>query len=319
MKKILFLSAALTAMVMTSCSNDEIIENGSSRENPVISFTSAPQNAMTRSVVTSLNSFCVNAITSDRNTYVTNEEFTLSGGKFTSSSPYYWPTSKTLSFFAINESGNATFPALASGDFSHGPVIRYDVDTDGDRDIVVATCLNASKQETVPLTFKHVLSRVGVKFTSVDSDNSLTYVVKSVKVPAYLKAYYSFYEGKSTGEWEYLSDYRGTEIDYCKGQSQTFTGGSSWSCSDMYNIIPMQGWHPIVTVEYQVLQNGQVVVDKTGENAAKVALNVPSEGWAQGSCFNFVFYLSNSASDTPIQFTSTVTPWSQSGDDEYNL
>ncbi len=317
MKKILFL-AAMTAAMLTSCSNDEVIESGVS-ENSAISFQTTGQKAMTRSVVTSLSNFYVSAITSDNATYFYGQNFTLNGGIFSSSTPYYWPTGKTLDFYATNQNCEFSLPAAASNDYDHDPVIRYEVEADGDNDAVMAVSLNASKQTTVPLTFKHILTRIGVKVTSSDNDNNLTYVVKSVKFPVYTKATYDIFSGETSGQWADIDNDSYSTMDYCNGSDHSFTGGNSWTCSEMYNIIPAPNWHPSVTIEYQILQNGQVIVDKTGDDAAIAYIDCPSEGWTQGSCFNFVFYLSNSESGTPIQFSSTVTSWDETADDDYNL
>ena len=104
MKKFFFF-AAIAAIGLASCSNDETIASQATSESNAISFRALTNN-MTRALDASFangTSFKVTAFESGAttNAYFSNEVFTAeTGTTFTSTNKHYWPNTYNLDFFA---------------------------------------------------------------------------------------------------------------------------------------------------------------------------------------------------------------------------
>ena len=105
----LFLCAACAATIM-SCSQDENIANNNDYNELINSgaILFATNNAKVRAsgeTVTNLTSFYVTAVNNNDNYYFQQVQFNSTADVFTSTETYYWPTTRTLSFYAVNEKG----------------------------------------------------------------------------------------------------------------------------------------------------------------------------------------------------------------------
>ena len=149
MKKIFFLSAIALGL-MTSCSEDEQLSLPSV-DNNTIAFATQPANKpITRSgaTITSLSEFTVDAVNTDNTAFFSSVLYVYDNtqGFFISSTPYYWPTNNTLSFYAISD------PGTVSRDANKVPHYAY-TDWAGEKDLVAATVLAGEKTIPYPLTF----------------------------------------------------------------------------------------------------------------------------------------------------------------------
>ena len=294
MKKILFM-AALAATVMSSCSNDDDFANASSvtNSNEIAFQTTNPQGATTRAVVESLSDFYVTAVTQDKDAYIQHHLVSLSGGTFQSqTAKLYWPTSGTLNFYAINDDQPIT---IVDG------IPQYTFSAiDGDKDIVAALRTGTSKMSVVPLTFNHILTRVGFKVKSTDSN--LVIKLKSITMNASNSGTYIF--GSSTGAsgtWKSGSGFNG--YSWTKSLPYEINSTQTEYASEYLNLMPNSDGIAI-NVEYEVYQNGIKIADYTGSNCRGVEL---SNSWKPSQVINYV--LSIGASEDSFKFTSTVNSW----------
>jgi hypothetical protein len=106
MKKNLFILAA-AALALASCSSDETVESAALSKSNEINFrpfvasnTRAADQSFTQT--TNGKTFKVTAFQTgaESNKYIDGVTFTSDGTNFASTSPYYWPESYNLDFFA---------------------------------------------------------------------------------------------------------------------------------------------------------------------------------------------------------------------------
>ena len=166
MKKFFFF-AAIAAIGLASCSNDETTAvNNSSGE---ISFR-ALTNATTRATATTLstiqtNGFYVGAWNNDGHaSYFADTQFTKDGGtsNYRSTNKYYWPATGNLDFVGYypNIGGQLTHGAWNTFTLAPASVISTH------NDYVIAATINQTKASSasgVPLAFKHLGSWIELK------------------------------------------------------------------------------------------------------------------------------------------------------------
>lgn len=190
-----FLFAAMSIMVLTSCSNDDIVDvnNGSG-----ISFRTSLDKAVTRANATNLQNLAAFNVTAigDGKSYFTNLGVTSAnnGADWTTASTYYWP-SYQLAFFAYapqTPSGTVSIENVAKKitDFSPAQAV-----TD-QKDLVISynTGTKALNENSgVAMNFKHALSQIEVKAKC--SNDKIKIEVMGVKlVNAAAKADFAFPE-----------------------------------------------------------------------------------------------------------------------------
>lgn len=190
-----FLFAAISIMVLTSCSNDDIVDvnNGSG-----ISFRTSLDKAVTRANATNLQNLAAFNVTAigDGKSYFTNLGVISAnnGANWTTASTYYWP-SYQLAFFAYapqTPSGTVSIANAAKKitDFSPAQAV-----TD-QKDLVISynTGTKALNENSgVAMNFKHALSQIEVKAKC--SNDKIKIEVMGVKlVNAAAKADFAFPE-----------------------------------------------------------------------------------------------------------------------------
>lgn len=317
MKKI-FLFAALTAVVMSSCSNDDdVIQSSNSNaglDAQKIAFVTDNAPVTRAGDVTSLTSFKVTGVTSTGTTYFSNETFNYANSMFSSSTPYYWPVSGTMDFYASNSGTISYASGAASLTFTANEATT---------DIVAATNKGASQAATVPLTFKHIMSRISVKLKPANASDGYDYQISKVILWAYGAGKYTF--GNTTGSvgtWSDTKTYK--TYSYTTGLPAT-TGksnsGKVITPSQAYYIIPAGANTSdmlTIDVEYKVYKNGVLVADFTGDNCASIDVN--DHGAAPGKSICFVLQPSYDGSGSKaIAFTATVTPWGTTSENNQEL
>ena len=191
MKKILF--AALAALAITSCSQNEIdgIDNGTPKSKNEIGVNTIVKKS-SRAAVTSNSSFTSfklhayivksNDIATSGwgNAYMDGIEYKGGQGSWaTTSGTFYWPITE-MQFFGYTNDVTYTAPASCNA----YPTISYTLpDTPADqKDIIVAYSKDVTKpsDNTLNLTFQHILTRINFAVKLVDS--SYTYTVESITV-----------------------------------------------------------------------------------------------------------------------------------------
>ena len=191
MKKILF--AALAALAITSCSQNEIdgIDNGTPKSKNEIGVNTIVKKS-SRATVTSNSSFTSFKLhayiikSSDiatsgwGNAYMDGIEYKGGQGNWTTTSgTFYWPITE-MQFFGYTDDVTYTAPASSSA----YPTISYTLpDTPADqKDIIVAYSKDITKpsDNTLNLTFQHILTRIN--FAAKLADSNYTYTVESITI-----------------------------------------------------------------------------------------------------------------------------------------
>lgn len=307
--KLLILST-LAAMIgfMTSCSDDESLTSTSDVKNTNTIAFSLPKQKGTeitsRSGITqkTLSDFYVTSVNEDNSIYFDAEQFTYDMGKgiFMSQTPHYWPTTGTLSFYAINFTGTKNTVA------NNAPKYTY-TNWSGEKDLIAATVMAGEKTIPYPLTFKHILSQVSVSAEAKDKAESLTYKLISVNMTAPSTGTYSFAsETGGTGTWV-ITNSQKSRYDFDNALPMTCNqDGKIEPTSTYWNILPTTDGPITFDIEYQVIQNGRVVADCTGEN--KKVCEVKTPNLSMGKKYRYNFLLTRSTEDV-ITFTTTLVDW----------
>lgn len=309
MKKTFLLSAlAAVTCMMTSCSSDDYLSDGGESDNPmgnVIAFSAKNPNdaaisRATGSTVTSLTGFTVTSINPDNSIFFADEEFTYDAGTFKSTTPHYWPLSSTLSFFAVNDQFSGEYDA------NNHPVYVAS-DWDGKKDLLAASVIGGNKQLPYPLTFQHVTSQVKISAEAEDKTEELTYKLVSVKLTAPSTGTYSFASATGgTGTWQ-IDDEKTSEYSYDDVMPLSFTQNSSVNPTSCYwNILPTTDGKLSFRVEYQVLQNGRIISNFTGDNYKEAVVTNPE--LKSGKIYTYNLILTRGTNDV-ITFTTSVSDW----------
>ncbi len=170
MKQKLFL-AAMAAIAMTSCSNDETLEINTGTER-AIDFRTAMATRATATTTSSLDTFYVTAFNENiiKEPYFKDLEFTKKGAFFTSEDKYYYPgDGSNLAFYAYAPSAeklnasvetvyDETTKEMTLKNFSPADSIPYQVD------FITANAIGNKDdaEKGVPLEFKHRLSQIEI-------------------------------------------------------------------------------------------------------------------------------------------------------------
>lgn len=172
--------AAIAAMALASCSQDEPVSVNHGR---AIDFRSAMNSRATETTNANLTSIKAVAFMGDQLFFPAMDFDKGSDGFFTSATEYYWPGDDTpLSFYAYspaNPGGAVTINAdeKTMTDFSPAANLADQVDF-----ITASATGNKSANETsgVPLTFNHQLSQIEVL---AKSDNTVyTFAISGVRI-----------------------------------------------------------------------------------------------------------------------------------------
>ena len=181
MNKSIYICAA-AAMMLASCSNDEVVEQA--QEN-AISFRSM-MGTNTRGVVadvSNLNTLCVTAY-QGTNLYLDNIIYQKDGtGFFNSAKPYYWPETGELTFTVLsgNWSGTRDFTS-STEQWMRNVTINDDIAKQEDMTYVsnVTGTKAANGKVGVPLEMKHAL--VQVQLNAKNENANYVYKVKGIRI-----------------------------------------------------------------------------------------------------------------------------------------
>ena len=321
MKKIFSMAALFAAGLLgfTSCSNEDIAQGGEAAQMVAdgIYFKVADGNSNSKVLsraagvtTTSLSSIYVQATTSDNATYfgATPELFTYDGvSVFASATNHYWPNTGTLNFYASNQQ-----ETLSAGTQANPSPIVDDYECDGIKDWVTATVKAGEKTIPYPLTFQHVLSQIKISAEAKDKTQNLTYKVVGVKLSAPDTGDYQFANASSgIGTWT-VDNSSSADYTYAQNMNGTFNptaanvADQTWTSTDYFNILPVTSGTLTFDVQYQVIQNGQVIGDFTGANSKQVTVDAPN--LLSGKIYTYNFVLAINTSDV-ITFTVNTTAW----------
>lgn len=184
MKK-LFLTAAVAAMALASCSNDQEIASGDKDANgQEIGFRTMTQKTRaTETTTLNITDFKVSGFWSETTAgtpdFMYGTNVVRKGTSWEYSPLRYWPTTGDVKFYAYSPAGSASATNFATT--ATTPEIEYVVSnvTAMQEDFLVASTA-ALTSGTVELTFKHALSQVVVEAQSAVQD--VTFEITSVEL-----------------------------------------------------------------------------------------------------------------------------------------
>lgn len=209
--------------------------------------------------VTSDNTTLFNALAS----WVEEKEW------FSTAQTYYYPTGKTMSFYAAVPSAVTVSSGAAS--------IEYTNNVETDLIVASKTGVSASSNK-VNLVFDHILSQVD--FTAIGSDTQVTYKVTSIKVSAPATGTYTFSDGKWTKGTAADVTYLDTAADVSTedatplGEAQTFlpvelTVTAEWECYSAGALVSSYK----KSADFTPTQGNKCTVNLTLPNSAAQAIN----------------------------------------------
>jgi len=310
MKKFILMTA-LAAGFLTSCSEDDL-GMLSTVDSNTIAFATKQSAPTTRSgeSITSIAKFTANAVNDDNTSFFSNEEYIYDGatGVFKSAVPHYWPTTGTLSFYAINNIGSY------SVDGNNVPKYTYS-NWAAEKDLVAATVKAGEKEIPYPLTFRHLTSQIVVSAEAENKTEELTYRLVSVKMTAPSTGTYSFANTTGgVGTWA-IDNTKTSEYSYNEALPMAFKQNGQIELTSCYwNILPVTDGKLYFAIEYQVLQNGKLIADFTGTKTKECSIENP--GLVAGKIYRYNFILTRSTNDE-ITFTVSLANWEDGASSTY--
>ena len=204
MKKFFFF-AAIAAIGLASCSNDETIASQATSESNAISFRPLMNNVTRAADVTETtlhsSGFVVTAVnhgSAPETQYFYGVSFTWSDPAYTSATKYYWPESGSLDFYAYAPSGNSQITYPTSPDYK-AFTVTPSTTVPEQVDLVYANTNEKTKATSatgVVLNFRHTGSKIAIKVKNTSAD--LKFDVTGWKV-GFLSASGTFtYSGTNT-------------------------------------------------------------------------------------------------------------------------
>lgn len=337
-----FMFMAMTAMLIASCSSDDVVSTNTGR---AIDFRTSVGTRGTETTTDNIKKFWVTAIDEAGANYFSKQEFTKDGGFFTSSPLYYWPAG-TLNFFAYSPSETDLGGTLTIGnttkklkDFSPATEIA------NQKDFVTATASGtraANETNGVELTFAHQLSQIEIK--AKNTNTGYIYKVVGVRIGKPVsKGTFTFDTNKwtltTTEKTNYAVEYATTPRTLT-ADAATMMG----TANDNAMLLPQQlaAWTPetdkantnngayiALKIQITTKAGARVYPAKGDYDWAAVAINT---NWEAGKKYVYTLDFSNGAGKVdpekpkpvdptdpfnpgedilgkPIKFTVTVTPW----------
>lgn len=326
MKKILL--AVTAALAITSCSQNEEIENAGQKAE--INFSTVVSRATRASELKTddlkinggFKVFAYNTGVDDMATgstlsstafmddVVVAWNTTTSKWEMTPSGPYYWPLTDKVQFFSYSPVTNVAY-IKPDGTKIGYPTFTYSIPNDQE-DLVVAYTKNKTKPETsgesVNLTFKHILAQINFKLKGKDAD--FTYTVTKITLSDINKTG-TFTYGDPVGTWSNTStpasyEYSATYSNFTSASDLTLATGTNGLM-----LMPQTlGADAKITIEYSTTYGGKEVF----KGAKSVSLK--DIVWSAGDKILYTLSLPGGAED--VTFIPAVDNWNAETTPEAN-
>ena len=278
MKKILF--AALAALAITSCSQNEEIEAPTQKTEinfrSVVGKSSRAAEATTENLESQgfiLYAYNTKTITMDKvtagsltTTFINGKKATCTNSNWSvADGPYYWPIAENLQFFAYSPEAGGITNYDTTGSYPSFTYALQTIQTD-----LLAACVtdkaktnSATSVGSVDLTFNHILTQINFKLQG--KDTGFKYNVTSIKLSGVANSgTYTYNADKGawsaqTGNEEYTYNATYSEID------GTATSEIATS-SNALMLIPQNDLSSVkVTVTYSTTNDNGKVFEGTKE------------------------------------------------------
>lgn len=278
MKKILF--AALAALAITSCSQNEEIEAPTQKTEinfrSVVGKSSRAAEATTENLESQgfiLYAYNTKTITMDKvtagsltTTFINGKKATCTNSNWSvADGPYYWPIAENLQFFAYSPEAGGITNYATTGTYPSFTYTLQTIQTD-----LLAACVtdkaktnSATSVGSVDLTFNHILTQINFKLQG--KDTGFKYNVTSIKLSGVANSgTYTYNADKGawsaqTGNEEYTYNATYSEID------GTATSEIATS-SNALMLIPQNDLSSVkITVTYSTTNDNGKVFEGTKE------------------------------------------------------
>ncbi len=313
MKKFFTMAALFAAGLLgfSSCSNEDGMFNEPTQalKPGEVAFSTGQLASKSGVTTTSLTDIYVKATTSTDEVFFDVEKFSYDGSVFRSVTNHYWPNNtadganNSLNFYASNQQETIT---------DANKVENYECD--GEKDWVTATVKAGDKAIPYPLTFQHVFSQIKITAEAKDKTQDLVYKVVGIKLSAPNEGDYSFAATSGgVGTWD-VDNSSSADYTYEQNMNGTFNptaateASQTWASTDYFNILPVTSGTMTFDVQYQVIQNGQVIGDFTGANSKQVTVDAPN--LLSGKIYTYNFVLAINTNDV-ITFTMSMNNWDE--------
>ena len=316
MKKLFIMGLAAMGLALTACNSDETVEMAKGNAIGFKTFVNNSTRAANDATTDNLEAFKVWGLMNkdgQTGTPFVAKEVTKKADGWSYAPPVYWEKGYAYSFVALapNDAYQFTAPTAintwGSLTFNNGA---------GETDLIYA----AAKQETVAgngcpapvsLTFNHMLSRVRFQFENGMLDGSKL-TVTNVKInDAYTSGTATLAEQLTGLSWNTNTTTGALEF----GNAATMKQNTKEATGHKYMIPAKKAY----TLSFTVTRVHHGVTDVYNHN-----VTLPETEMKQGLSYQFVAKLTaeNINPDEvlcPIQFTATVNPWAEYGDNNFNL
>ena len=316
MKKLFIMGLAAMGLALTACNSDETVEVAKGNAIGFKTFVNNSTRAANDVTTDGLEAFKVWGLMNkdgQTGTPFDGKDVTKENGTWSYAPPVYWEKGYAYSFVALAPNNVYTFTAptaintWGSLEFNNGT---------GETDLIYA----AAKQETVAangcpapvnLTFNHMLSRVRFQFENGMADGSKL-TVTDVKInDAYTSGTATLAEQLANLSWTHGQGTGALEFDGAAAMEQN----GKAETAHKYMIPATKAYN----LTFKVTRVHHGVTDVYNHT-----VTLPETTMKQGLSYQFVakFTAENINPDEElcqIQFTATVNPWAEFGDNNFNL
>lgn len=315
MKKLFIMGLAAMGLALTACNSDETVEVAKGNAIGFKTFVNNSTRA-TDVTTTSLESFKVWGLMNKGDktgTPFIAKEVTKENNTWSYAPPVYWEKGYAYSFVALAPNNAYTFTAPTA--INTWGSLTFNNGT-GETDLIYA----ASKQATVTgegcpapvnLTFNHMLSRVRFQFENGMLDGSVL-TVSNVKInDAYTSGTATLAEQLANLSW-------------APGQTGALVFGDAAAMEQQNAKAETAHKYMIPATKKYNLTFTVTRVHHGVTDVYNHTVTLPETTMTQGLSYQFVakFTAENINPDEelcPIQFTATVNPWAEFGDNNFNL
>ena len=309
MKNSLFLLGAAAIAALSSCSQSEVMEVAENRAIGFNTFVNNNTRAVTEITTASLSKFYVFGDYDDGASVAFNntEVGGASGGTYTPVNPAYWQTSKTYEFGAYSNGNGDQLTAS----FSNGALTISGYSVDNTKDLIAATASDvaapaAGEEKNVPLTFKHLLSKVKFTFSTTAVPEAFRMEVSNLKFSGIKTAATCVFSNNAIS-----TDWSGTDGEYSIATLRDYavTGGSE-STEDIL-VIPQANTG--IKASFTVTIYDQATDKQIATNDFTASLACTETEWVEGNVYNYTAEINPDDVDDQmkeIKFTVTeVEEW----------
>lgn len=305
MKKGLMMLGIAT-MMLASCTNEDVLNVSDSRAIGFNTFVNNNTKAVTDITTASLSKFYVfgdydeGASVAFSNTEVIGSQ----GGTYTPVNPAYWQTGKTYEFGAYSN-GNASLTAS----FSNGALTITGYSVDDAKDLIAATASEiaapaAGEDKSVPLTFKHLLSKVKFTFSTTAVPEAFRMEVSNLTFKGIKTAATCVFSNNTISTM-----WTGTEGDYTIATLGDYAVTDGFACTEDILVIPQSNTD--IEASFTVTIYDENTNEEIATNDFTASLDCTK--WVEGYVYNYTATINPDKVDgnlKPITFTVTkVEDW----------